>query len=86
MGPVQAFEEQVTSLLSFCPPDSKETYLASVRALIEDVCVSILVSPVSETMRLRGQLEVLLMLMGALEPEHDVLRETIKAILEAEES
>jgi hypothetical protein len=86
MTPVQNLEEQVESLLRFCPPDTRDAYISAIRLLIEEVIVSILVSPIDETLRLRGQLEVLLVLMDKVAPGNDVLRETVQSIVTAEES
>jgi hypothetical protein len=86
MTPVQNLEEQVESLLRFCPPDTRDAYIGAIRLLIEEVIVSILVSPIDETLRLRGQLEVLLVLMDKVAPGHDVIRDTVQSIITAEES
>jgi hypothetical protein len=86
MTPVQNLEEQVESVLRFCPPDTRANYISTVRLLIEEVIVSILVSPLDETLRLRGQLEVLLVLMDKVAPGHDIIRDTVQSIITAEDS
>jgi hypothetical protein len=86
MDPVTKFESTFKSVLSFLPPDLSDSFSVATRELAEEVITSILVSPVAETLRLRGQLEVLLLLLNVSNPDLDVIRETVTAITTAEEN